>query len=136
MSSAKILTWPSTTSDRSLTLVFLSLFVNTSSSWRGMGTTPLWTWNWHEQSIIVPKYYRVGSPLFIDTKIMKIGQRITPQWLNETWPTWKYRFSVKYRPKLIFFAKHAKKVPNIRISPGYLLLKNKGNGVSNMFCKF
>ena len=28
-----------------------------------------------------------------------------------------------------------KKVPNIEISPGFLLIK-EGNGVSNMFCKF
>ena len=34
--------------------------------------------------------------------------------------------------KIDFFAKE---VPNIGISPGFLLIK-KGSGVSNMFCKF
>ena len=46
--------------------------------------------------------YRVGSPLSIDTKIMKISQRMTSQWPNKAWPTWKCRSSAKYRPKLIF----------------------------------
>ena len=58
------------------------------------------------------KYRCIGSSLSIDTKIMKIGQRMTLQWRNKAWPTWKCRFSTKYRPKL-----------------------KKGSGVSNMFCK-
>ena len=39
----------------------------------------------------------VGSFLSIDTRIM------TSQWRNNTWLTWKCRFSAKYRPKFIFF---------------------------------
>ena len=34
---------------------------------------------------LVP-WYRVGSPLSIDTKIMKIGQRMTSQRRFQTWP--------------------------------------------------
>ena len=33
---------------------------------------------------------------------MKIGQRMTSQWRNKAWSTWKCWFSAKYRPKLIF----------------------------------
>ena len=50
----------------------------------------------------------------------------------QTLPDSKSVFFNENRPKLekksIFFAK---KVPNIGISPGFLLIK-KGNGVSNM----
>ena len=81
--------------------------------------------------VCLVSWYRTGSLLFIDTKIIKIGQRMTSQWRNKTWPTWKCRFSAKHRPILIFFTK---KVLNIGISPGFLLIKN-GNGVSSTFCK-
>ena len=43
---------------------------------------------------LVP-WYRLGSPLSIDTKIMKIGQRMTSQWRFQTWPDSKSGFSVK-----------------------------------------
>ena len=57
---------------------------------------------------------------------MKIGQRMTSQGHKNM-----VEFSEKYA-KIDFFAK---KDPNIGISPGFLHIK-KGNGVSNMFCKF
>ena len=43
---------------------------------------------------LVP-WYRVGSLLSIDTKIMKIGQRMTSQWRFQTWPDSKSVLSVK-----------------------------------------
>ena len=43
---------------------------------------------------LVP-WYRVGSPLSIDTKIMKIGQGMTSQWRFQSWPDSKSWFSVK-----------------------------------------
>ena len=80
---------------------------------------------------LVP-WYRVGSPLSVDSKIMKIGQRMTSQPLFQTCPDSKSGFSVKigqnWKIKIHFFAE---KVPNIGISPGFLLIK-KGNGVSNI----
>ena len=82
---------------------------------------------------LVP-WYRVASLLSIDTKIMKIGQRMTSQWRFQTWPDSKSGFSVKINQnwkKNLFFRK---KVPNIGISPNFLLIK-KGNGVSNMSWK-
>ena len=78
---------------------------------------------------------RVGSPLSIDTKIMKIGQRLTSQWRFQTWPDSESGFYMNIDQnwqKIHFFAK---KVPNIGISPGFLHIK-KGNGVSNMSWKF
>ena len=33
---------------------------------------------------------------------MKIGERMTSQWRHKSWPTWKCRFSAKYKPKLTF----------------------------------
>ena len=65
---------------------------------------------------------------------MKMGQRMTSQWLNKTRPTWKCRFSAKYRPKLIFF--FAKKVPNMEISPSFFFLLTNWNGVSNSSVSF
>ena len=56
---------------------------------------------------LVP-WYRVGSPLSIDTKIMKIGQRVTSQWRFQTWPDSKSGFSVNIDQnwqKIHFFAK-------------------------------
>ena len=43
---------------------------------------------------LVP-WYRVGSLLSIDTKIMKIGWRMTSQWRFQTCPDSKSGFSVK-----------------------------------------
>ena len=81
---------------------------------------------------LVP-WYRVGSPLSIDTKIMKICQRMTSQWRFQTCPDSKSGFSeTQIEKKNQFFAKN---VPNIGISPGFLLIK-KENGVSNMSWKF
>ena len=103
---------------------------------KGVVTTPLMN-----LKLTCPKYdclvpwYKVGSPLSIDTKIMKIGQRMTSQWRFQTWPDSKSGFSVNIDQnwqKIHFFAK---KVPNIGISPGFLHIK-KGNGVSNMSWKF
>ena len=119
---------------RALTLVLPSLFCN-------MVYQEGWYHPLMNLKLTGPKYdclvpwCRVGSPLCIDTKIMKIGQRMTSQWRFQTWPDSKSGFSVN-RPKLkkkINFL--AKKVPNIRISPGFLLVK-KRNGVSNMSWKF
>ena len=63
---------------------------------KGVVTTPLMN-----LKLTDPKYdclvpwYRVGSPLSIDTKIMKIGQRMKSQWRFQTWPDSKSGFSVK-----------------------------------------
>ena len=60
---------------------------------------------------LVP-WYRVGSPLSVDTKIMKIGQRMTSQWRFQTWLDSKSRFSVKMYQnwkKIHFFAKKSSK---------------------------
>ena len=66
---------------------------------------------------LVP-WYRIGSLLSIDTKIMKISRRMTSQWRFQTWPHSKSGFSVKidqkWKKKLFF----ARKVPNIGILPG------------------
>ena len=55
--------------------------------------------------------YRVGIPVSIDTKIMKIDPRMTSHWRFQTWPEWKSGFSVKKRPKLKKINFIAKKVP-------------------------
>ena len=68
---------------------------------------------------LVP-WYRVGSPLSIDTKIMKIGQRMTSQWRFQTRPDSKRGFSVNIDQnwqKINFFAK---KVPISEFPPGFL----------------
>ena len=84
---------------------------------------------------LVP-WYRVGSLLSIDTKIMKIGQRMTSKWRFQTWPDSKSRFSVKidqnWKKKSIF---SLKKFQISKFHPVFLLIK-KGNGVSNMSWKF
>ena len=106
------------------TLVLPSLFFVTWFT-KGGGYHPLMN-----LKLTGPKYdclvpwYRVGSPLSIDTKIMKIGQLMTSQWGFQTWPDSKSRFSVKidqnWKKKNNFFAK---KVPNIRISPCFFAYK-------------
>ena len=57
---------------------------------------------------LVP-WYRVGSPLSIDTKIMQIGQRITSQWRFQSWPDSNSGVSVKidqnWKKKSIFSLK-------------------------------
>ena len=63
---------------------------------------------------LVP-WYREGSPLSINTKIMKIGQRMTSQWCFQTWPYSKSGFSVKIDQnwkKIHFFAKKSSKYRN------------------------
>ena len=63
---------------------------------KGVVTTPLMN-----LKLMGPKYdclvpwYRVGAPLSIDTKIMKISQRMTFHWRFQTWPDSKSGFSVK-----------------------------------------
>ena len=104
--------------------------------YQGGGYHPLMNLN-----LTGPKYvclvpwYRVGSPLSIDTKIMKIGQRMTSQWRFQTWPVLKSGFSVNIDQnwqKIHFFAK---KVPNIGISPVFLHIK-KGNGVLKVLAPY
>ena len=92
-------------------------FVTWFTKGEGVVTTPLMNLKLTgpEYDCLVP-WYRVGSPLSIDTKIMKIGQRMTSQWRFQTWPDSKSGFSVKIDQnwkKNHFFAR---KVPNIGIS--------------------
>ena len=59
---------------------------------------------------LVP-WYRVGSPLSIDTKIMEIGQRMTSQWRFQTWLESETGLSVKIDQnfkKFIFLLKSSK----------------------------
>ena len=112
-----------------LTLVLPSLFCNTV--YQGGVVVVVVTTPPMNLKLTGPTYdclvpwYRVGSPLSIDTKIMKIGQCLTSQWRFQTWPDSKSGFSVKIDQnwkKINFFAK---KFPNIVISPGFLLIKKK-----------
>ena len=100
-----------------LTLVLPSLFFVTWFT-KGVVTTPFMN-----LKLTGPKYnclvpwYRVGSLLSIDTKIMKIGQRMTSQWRFQTWPDSKSGVSVKidqnWKKKSInFFAKKSSKYRN------------------------
>ena len=54
---------------------------------------------------------------------MKIGERMTSQWRNKTWSTWKCWLSAEYSPNWFFFS--LKKIPNIRISPVFLYNEEK-----------
>ena len=51
---------------------------------------------------LVP-WYRVGSPISIDTKVMKIGQRMTSQWRFQTWPDSKSGSSMKKENREMVF---------------------------------
>ena len=105
---------------------------------KGVVTTPLMN-----LKLTGPKYdclilwYRVRSLLSIDTKIMKIGQRMTSQWRFQTWPDSKSGFLVKiyidqnWKKKSIFSLKKFQ----ISEFTQFFLLK-KRNGVSNVSWKF
>ena len=81
---------------------------------------------------LVP-WYRVGSPLSIDTKNNENRSTYDVTMTFSNMAGLKKRIFSENLTKIEktnhFFAK---KVPNTRISPGFLLIK-KGNGVSNIF---
>ena len=74
----------------------------------------------------------LGSPLSIHTKISTNISSITSQWCHDYRGVKNIRFSVKYRRK---FKISLKKVLNTKFSSGFRLIK-KGNGDSNILCKF
>ena len=99
---------------------------------KGGGYHPLWTRDWHAQSMSV-RYHSIGEGLAFPL--------IPKFWKSAN--VWRHNDVFKHgRPEKADFQGNigqnwifAKKVPNIGISPGFLLIK-EGNGVSNMFCKF
>ena len=97
------------------------------------GYHPLWTWNWHAQSMIV-WYHSIGEgpPFPLIPKFWKSAN------------VWRHNDVFKYgRPQNADFQGNigqnwifAKRAPNIGIFTRFFFIIKEGNGVSKMFCKF
>ena len=116
---------------------------------KGGGNHPLWTWDWHAQSISVwyhPLWTWDWHAQSISVWYHSIGEGLPFPLMRKFWKSanvWRHNDVFKHdRPEKADFHGNkgqnwifAKIVQNIGISPGVFLIK-EGNGVSNMFCKF